>query len=266
MTPSWVLATSRSNNFLWTTIVTKQNSYLVVLSTSRHFTALWRLFCREERGVRGVGIVFVFLFKVPRPLPKSIYNLDERFNEIGLGDTPLQISKRQDRDAQATSGPSGSRNTSDGSDSTCSDKSTGLSRPSLYADQNGTWRACDPYLPLCALESKRRVRRTLDTDGDDDKQLEAVRAQQAGEMLAIMMLRLRTLKKDPADLTAAQRTVFLIAAEQSKVYFSRALFPAAYLEELIVEGEEHEADEEVDVKILESVPTISRVARGRRRR
>jgi hypothetical protein len=51
-------------------------------------------------------------------------------------------------------------------------------------------------------------------------------------MLAIMMYRVRTIGKPAAELSGPQRTVFLIAAEQSKLYFLRGTFSAEYIDHI----------------------------------
>ncbi|KAF8533055.1 hypothetical protein BDD12DRAFT_900622 [Trichophaea hybrida] len=104
---------------------------------------------------------------------------------------------------------------------------------------DGTWGHTDPLLPLCALESKRRVRRSQNaTVGVKEslargKHILGVRAQQVGEMLALLLYRQKVLGKDPADMTLTQRTVFLIAAEQSKIYFLWAQFSVAYIQQIL---------------------------------
>ena len=125
----------------------------------------------------------------------------------------------------------------------------------LRADK--TWGRMEPNLPLLALEirnycyeansndqvlilrkSKRRVRRYHDKfdSGKCDstrKNIAGLHAQQAGEMLAIMLYRCRVLKKQPDQLNRTQHTVYLIAAEQSKLYFSWAEFSPEYLRFLL---------------------------------
>jgi hypothetical protein len=52
-------------------------------------------------------------------------------------------------------------------------------------------------------------------------------------MLAILLYRRKILAKDPTDMTQTQRTVFLIAAEQSKIYFLRTEFSVSYIQEIL---------------------------------
>jgi hypothetical protein len=87
---------------------------------------------------------------------------------------------------------------------------------------------------LILRKSKRRVRRNHDKfdRGKSDstrKNIAGLHALQAGEMLAIMLYRGRVLKKQPDQLNRTQRTVYLIVAEQSKLYFSSAEFSPEYL-------------------------------------
>jgi len=125
----------------------------------------------------------------------------------------------------------------------------------LRADK--TWGRMEQNLPLLTLEirnycyganlndqvlilrqSKRRVRRNHDKfdRGKSDstrKNIAGLHAQQVGEMLAIMLYRCRVLKKQPDRLNRTQRTVYLIAAEQSKLYFPWAEFSPEYLRFLL---------------------------------
>jgi hypothetical protein len=87
------------------------------------------------------------------------------------------------------------------------------------------WRTVNPGLALVVLESKRKVRRAI---GPGHSGL-----QEAGEMLSVALYRAKTLNVPARDLDVAQRTVILIGAEQSRLYFFWTIFTPEYLQAIL---------------------------------